>query len=246
MRHRYQKTILIYRIKKKTKNTESKNKYLLNQKKHIRFAMKSLGIRSRVGGRSSGPLVPWSTGPLVLWSSGPLVLPPNLHSKAHKVLHLPRNLHFKVHKKVLRLPRNLHSKAHKVLRLPLATNSALQHPQSPAPATKCALQGPQSTAPATKHYDYHYDTAAISPVATLTATAIWNIFFASLNIFLMRVGYFFIDALIFFGSLTPSQCAPPWLFPANSPQVRVEQGRLVASSRKVAGASRGPVGACVG
>ena len=36
--------------------------------------MKSLGIPSRVGGRSSGPLVPWSSGPLVRWSSGPLVL----------------------------------------------------------------------------------------------------------------------------------------------------------------------------
>ena len=120
-----------------------------------------------------------------------LRLPPNLHSKAHKVLHLPPTLHFHIKNscacheictprpqspapatksaqghKVLRLARNLHSKAHKskahkVLRLPPATNSALQHPQSPAPATKCALQGPQSTAPATKHYDYHYDTAAI-------------------------------------------------------------------------------------
>ena len=63
----------------------------------------------------------------------------------------------------------------------------------------------------------------------------------------MRVGYFFIDALIFFGSLTPSQCAPPWLFPANSPQVRVEQGtsrRVIAQSRRsLQGA---PVGACVG
>ena len=141
MRHRYQKTILIYRIKKKTKNTESKNKYLLNQKKHIRFAMKSLGIRSRVGGRSSGPagppgpLVRWSPGPLVLWSAGPLVLPPNLHSKAHKVLHLPRNLHFKVHKKgpapatkictprpikscAYHWPPILHFNIHKVLHLP--------------------------------------------------------------------------------------------------------------------------------
>ena len=36
--------------------------------------MKSLGIPSRVGGRSSGPLVPWSSGPLIRWSSGPLVL----------------------------------------------------------------------------------------------------------------------------------------------------------------------------
>ena len=70
----------IYRIKKK---------YLPNQKE---FAMKSLGIPSRVGGRSAGPLVPWSAGPLVRWSPGPLVrwspgplvLPPNLLSKATK------------------------------------------------------------------------------------------------------------------------------------------------------------------
>ena len=62
-----------YRINK-TIFTESNNKYLLNQKKTIRCAMKSLGIPSRVGGRSSGPLVPWSAGPLVRWSSGPLVL----------------------------------------------------------------------------------------------------------------------------------------------------------------------------
>ena len=38
--------------------------------------MKSIQIPSRVGGRSSGPLVPWSSGPLVRWSFGPGPLVP--------------------------------------------------------------------------------------------------------------------------------------------------------------------------
>ena len=123
-----------------------------------------------------------------------LRLPPNLHSKAHKVLHLPPTLHFhtknscdcheictprpqspapatksahkvlQVHKKVLRLPRNLHSKAHKALRLPLATNSV------------CTSTSTKScTCHETPRLPLRY-CSYYSPVATLTATAIWNVF----------------------------------------------------------------------
>ena len=96
----------IYRIKKHIFTESIKN---------IRCAMKSLAILSRVGGRSSGPLVLWSAGPLVLWSAGPpgplvhwsaspLVLWSFVDS-TKSALHprhprLPRNQYFKVNSPV--------------------------------------------------------------------------------------------------------------------------------------------------
>ena len=75
------------------------------------------------------------------------------------------------------------SRSTKVLRLPLATNSALQHPQSPAPATKCAKY-------CTCHETLRLPLRYCCYYSTVTATAIWNIFFDTLNTFLMRVEYF--------------------------------------------------------
>ena len=73
------------------------------------------------------------------------------HRGFHKVLRLPRNLHFEV-RQVLHLLRNLHFEVHKVLRA--RTKSALQGPQSTAPATKAAneprVQKSRFTAPVTK------------------------------------------------------------------------------------------------
>ena len=142
--HRYQKNIF---IESKKHIYRIKQQYLLNQKRNIRFAMKSLGIPSRVGGRSSGPLVLWSAGPLVLWSA---LVRWSCHQictpMAHKVLHLPPTLHFHIKNS---------SACHEICtprpQSPApATKSALQGPQSPVPATKSALQGPQSPTPTTK------------------------------------------------------------------------------------------------
>ena len=87
--------------------------------------MKSLGIPSRVGGRSSGPLVPWSAGPLVRWSPGPLVRwspgplvlwsagPATKSALQGPQSPAPATNSTLPHQKLLRLPRNLHSKATK-------------------------------------------------------------------------------------------------------------------------------------
>ena len=104
----YRSKKYIYRIKNKI-FTESTN--------NICFAMKSLGIPSRVGGRSSGPLVPWSSGPLVPWSSGPLVRwsagPATKSALQGPQSPAPATNSTLPHQKLLRLPRNLHSKATK-------------------------------------------------------------------------------------------------------------------------------------
>ena len=176
--------------------------------------MKSLGIPSRVGGRSSGPLVRWSCHQIStprptksctchqLYTSTSKTPAPATKSalQGHKVLHLPRNR--ACHE--ICTPRPTKScTCHEICTSRSTKKSCACHEIcAPRPIKSCAYHWPPTLhfnmciARSTKYCACHKTLRLplryccyYSPVATLTHTAIWNIF-CFFKYFLMSVEYF--------------------------------------------------------